>query len=185
MQTSHDTAKFNVYGRNYNSHTRLNYFRTRASPHTHRPLHMPPASKRFRSGGHTLVRTHSQPPTQHSPPPASHSQSASAQSMAAPIETQSRGSCRWGCRRRRRSWRRRWWSRAITNTVDQERCFQYIPRARVFTGTCLNMESAYVTSLYPRETVAARTVQPWHSGRGSGSCDPLRLLHRRRSSVTS
>eukprot|EP00964_Phaeocystis_antarctica_P008900 scaffold4822_cov60-Phaeocystis_antarctica.AAC.7 len=56
---------------------------------------MPPASKRFRSGGHTPVRTHSQPPTQHSPPPASHSQSASAQSMAAPIETQSRGSCRW------------------------------------------------------------------------------------------
>eukprot|EP00964_Phaeocystis_antarctica_P089147 scaffold56799_cov51-Phaeocystis_antarctica.AAC.1 len=46
---------------------------------------MPPASKRFRSDGHTLVRTHTHPPTQHSPSPGpSQSQSASAQSMAAP-----------------------------------------------------------------------------------------------------
>ena len=78
--------KFNVYGRSFIPHHTKLLQETRLPP-THTP-HMPPASKRFRSGGHTLVRTHSHPLTQHSPPPSSHSQSASAQSMAAPIETQ-------------------------------------------------------------------------------------------------
>ena len=153
---------------------------TRPAPHTHAP---PPRS------AFEAAATRSSAPTLTRPPGTAPRRRLTGLTLSRRARRasrpSSRGSCRWGCRRRRRSWRRRWWSRAITNTVDQERCFQYIPRARVFTGTCLNMESAYVTSLYPRETVAARTVQPWHSGRGSGSCDPLRLLHRRRSSVTS